>query len=170
MSNTTALSPQRRVRTGLGLLPVVIALGLGVGMSPAAAAGSGTTMTRDDVTGDTVACGGETLTVTSGSFQVVTREALTPSGAFHVIVEGNAQNVKAVSTSGASYQLPGGFWVEFNVTPGATTETDVGVFNVIGQGDAPDFRVHDVVHVAINANGRITANVDFHSGQPCTMG
>jgi hypothetical protein len=164
----TLFPARRRVRPAFGVISVVLALGLGVGMSPAAAAGSSTTLTRDDVTGDTVVCGAETLTVTSGSFQVVTREALTPSGVFHVIVEGNAQGVKAVSTSGASYQLPGGFWVEFNATPGATTETQTGVFNVIGQGDAPDFRVHDVVHVTINANGEITANVDFHSGQRCT--
>jgi hypothetical protein len=159
--------PRGRRRLACGVIPAVLAVGLGAGMSPAAAAGSGTTITRDDVTGDTVACVGETLTVTSGSFQVVTREALTPSGVFHVIVEGNAQNVKAVSTSGASYQLPGGFWVEFNATPGATTETDVGVFNVIGQGDAPDFRVHDIVHITIDAIGVITANVNFHAGQRC---
>lgn len=164
-------SPTRsRLRRAHGLIPAVLALGLGVGMSPAAAAGSGATITRDDVTGDTVVCGDETLTVTSGGFQIVTRQALTPSGALHVIVEGNAQGVKAVSTSGASYQLPGGFWVEFNATPGATTETETGVLNVIGRGDAPDFRVRDVVHVTVDANGLITASVDFHSGATCVMG
>ncbi|MGH3455305.1 MAG: hypothetical protein ACRDPQ_11070 [Nocardioidaceae bacterium] len=156
-------------RRAYGLIPAVLALGLGVGMSPATAAGSGATITREDVTGDTIVCGDETLTVISGSFQIVTREALTPSGAFHLIVEGNAQGVKAVSTSGASYQAPGGFWVAFNATPGATTNTSVGVLNVIGKGDAPDFRVRDIVHVTINANGVITAIVDFHSEATCIV-
>jgi hypothetical protein len=169
MSHSSSTT-RSRLRRAYGLIPAVLALGLGVGMSPVAAAGSGATITRDDVTGDTVVCGDVTLTVTSGSFQIVTRESLTPSGALHVIVEGNAQGVKAISTGGARYQLPGGFWFEFNATPGATTETQTGVFNVIGRGDAPDFRVRDVVHVTVNANGVITASVDFHSGATCVMG
>jgi hypothetical protein len=158
---------RRRLRRASGLVPAVLTLGLGVGIAPAAAAGSGTTITREDVSGDTVVCGDQTLTVTSGVFQVVTREALTPSGAFHVIVEGNAQGVTAVSATGATYQLPGGFWIEFNAAPGATTSTEVGVLNVVGQGDAPDFRIRDLVHVTIDPNGVITANVDLHSGATC---
>jgi hypothetical protein len=62
--------------------------------------------------------------VTSGVFKIATHETLTPSGAYHLGVEGNAQGVKAVAPTGATYQLPGGFWMEMNVTPGATPDRD----------------------------------------------
>jgi hypothetical protein len=60
-----------------------------------ALASSPTTIIRQDMTGATVVCNGETLTVTSGTFQIVTHETATPSGAYHLIVEGNAQGVQA---------------------------------------------------------------------------
>ncbi len=78
-------------------------------------------ITRQDVAGSTAVCNDTVLTVTSGILKIVTHEALTPSGAYHLGVEGNAQGVHAVAPTGAAYQLPGGFWMEMNVTPGATT-------------------------------------------------
>ena len=110
--------------------------------------------------GSTFTCEGEVFNVTAGAFQVVTHETLTPSGAYHVIVEGNAQGVKAVAPSGATYQAPGGFWIEVNVTPGATIMTETGVLNVVGQGSSPDFTVRAVVHTTVDANGNVTAVVD----------
>jgi len=62
--------------------------------------------------------------------------------------------------TGAAYQLGGGFWIEMNVTPGATTQTEVDVFNAIGQGSAPNFTVRGVVHTTVDANGNVTASVD----------
>jgi hypothetical protein len=47
-----------------------------------------------------------------------------------------------------------------NVTPGATTQTEVDVFNAIGQGSAPNFTVRAVVHTTLDANGNVTASVD----------
>jgi hypothetical protein len=128
--------------------------------SAAVAQASGGTITREDVTGDLIVCDGNVLTVTAGTFQVVTHETLTPSGAYHLIVEGNAQGVKAVASNGATYQAPGGFWIEVNVTPGATVQTQTGVLNVIGQGSAPDFTARGVVHTTVDANGNVTAFVD----------
>jgi len=46
------------------------------------------------------------------------------------------------------------------VTPGATTQTEVDVFNAIGQGSAPNFTVRGVVHTTVDANGNVTASVD----------
>jgi hypothetical protein len=128
--------------------------------SPASGAAGGGTIIRTDETGSVVVCDDGVLTVTSGSFQIATHETLTPSGAYHLILKGNAQGVKAVAPTGATYQLPGGFWMEMNVTPGATTQTETDVFNVIGQGSAPNFTVRGVTHTTVNANGDVTASVD----------
>ncbi len=164
ISSTTRRCPRRASR----LLLATLALVLGGLVLPAAALGSSpSTIIRQDVTGATVVCNGELLTVTSGTFQIVTQETQAPSGAYHVIVEGNAQGVKAVASSGARYQLPGGFWIELNATPGATTDTETGVMNVVGQGGAPDYLMHDVVHVTIDANGNVTAFVDIHTEATC---
>ena len=125
-----------------------------------ASASGGATITRQDVTGDTVSCDNGTLTVTAGSFQIVVHETQTPSGGYHLIVEGNAQGVRAVGPGGEKYLIPGGFWIETNVTPGATTTTETGVLQVIGQGRAPNFAAHTVVHTTVDANGNVTASVD----------
>jgi len=63
----------------------------------------------------------------------------------------------------------GGFRIEANLTPGATTSTEVDVFNVVGQGGAPNFTVRGVVHTTVNANGGVTALVDhLHSTGDCS--
>jgi len=128
--------------------------------SPASGAAGGTTIIRTDETGEVVVCDDGVLTVTSGVFKIVVHETLTPSGGYHLGVEGNAQGVKAVAPTGATYQLPGGFWMEMNVTPGAITQTETDVFNVIGQGSAPNFTVRGLTHTTVNANGNVTASVD----------
>lgn len=127
------------------------------------------TITREDVAGEMFInpCNGETLTLTSGTFQIVVHETLTPSGGFHLIVEGNAQGIRGVGTSGTTYQVPGGFWFELNVTPGAETTTLTEVFNVVGSGTTPDFRVLGTFHVTVDANGNVTASVDRDSAT-CT--
>jgi hypothetical protein len=143
------------------LLLSAFTLVLACSMVPAEApAGSPPTIIRQDVTGATVVCNGETLTVTSGTFQIVTHETAAASGAYHLIVEGDAQGVKALASSGATYQIPGGFWIEVNATAGATTTTETDVLNVIGQGSAPNFTVRAIVHTTVDANGNVTALVD----------
>jgi hypothetical protein len=126
----------------------------------AAAMAAGPTIVRQDVTGSTVVCNGGTLTVVSGTFQIVSQASSTASGGFHLIVQGNAQGVKARAADGAVYQIPGGFWIEVNATPGATISTETDVLNVIGQGSAPNFTVRAVVHTTVDANGNVTASVD----------
>jgi hypothetical protein len=154
-------------RLCLLLVPAVVALAV---IAPPAPADAGATITRQSVAGDTFACDGALFTVTAGTFKVVTKETLSPSGAYHLIVEGNAQAVKAVGPTGATYQVPGGFWIEVNVTPGATVTSDTGVLNVIGQGSAPDFTMHAVVHTTVDANGDVTADIDhFMAAGDCVV-
>jgi hypothetical protein len=152
------------------LVPLAVVAGPIAASSPAgAAASSGTTIDRQDVTGEPVVCPDTVLAVTSGVFKIVTHETLTPSGAYHLGVEANAQGIKAVAPTGATYQVPGGFRMETNLTPGATTQTEVDVLNVVGQGSAPNFTVHGVVHLTVDANGNVTALVNhFRSTGDCT--
>lgn len=148
-------------RPRLLLLPLAVLLtAIATTKAGAVPANGGATISRQDMTGASVVCNSELLTVTAGTFPVVIHETLTPSGAYHVIVEGNAQGVKAVASDGTTYQVPGGFWIEVNLTPGATSATETGVLNVIGQGSAPDFTVRGVVHTTVDANGNVTALVD----------
>jgi hypothetical protein len=143
------------------LVPLAALLGVIATSSAAgAAAADGTTIIRQDVTGTTAVCNDTVLTVTSGVLQIVTHQTLTPSGAYHLAVEATAQGVHAVAPDGAAYQLPGGFHIEMNLTPGATTQTEVDIFHAIGQGSAPNFTVRGVVHTTVDANGNVTASVD----------
>jgi hypothetical protein len=89
------------------------------------------------VTGSTAVCNDTVLTITSGVLKIVTHETLTPGGAYHLAIEANAQGIHAVAPGGAAYQLPGGFHVEMNVTPGATTQTEVDVLNAIARAAHP---------------------------------
>jgi hypothetical protein len=146
-----------------GVLLGALALGLTGWLIPATAtAAGGAQIQNESVVGDVLVnpCNGESVTITSGTFQIVTHETATSSGGFHLNVAGNAQGVKGVGTGGASYQAPGGFWVEMNATPGAQVSTEVGVLNLIGQGTTPDFRQGGVLHVTVDANGNVTASID----------
>lgn len=145
------------------LATLFVALLVLAALAAAASASSGAIVSRGDVTGSTVSCDIGTLTVTSGSFQIVTQQTQTASGAYHLIVEGNAQGVKAVGPDGATYLVPGGFWTELNVTPGATTSTEVDALNVVGKGGALNFPLHAVLHTTVDANGNVTASVDHFS-------
>jgi hypothetical protein len=145
------------------------AMGLTGWLIPATATADGAQIQHENVVGDVLVnpCNGETVTITSGTFQIVDQATATPSGGFHVIAEGTAQGVKGIGTSGTSYQAPGGFWIELNVTPGAQVSTEVGVLNLIGQGTAPDFRQRGVLHITVDAGGYVTASIDM-SSQTCT--
>jgi len=159
MSNSSPMSNTRRLL--LVFVPLVALLGVIATSSAAGAAASGgTTIARQDVTGSTAVCNDTVLTITSGVLKIVTHETLTPSGAYHLAVEANAQGVQAVAPGGAAYQLPGGFHIEMNMTPGATTQTGVDIFHAIGQGSAPNFTVRSVLHTTVDANGNATASVD----------
>ena len=135
-----------------------------------ASANDGAMVSRSSVVGEQVICAGSpVLTLTHGSFQFVVHETQTPSGAYHLHVDGTAQGVQGVDeATGAKYLIPGGFSTEMNVTPGATVSNDTGVLRVIGQGGAPNFTAGGVLHTAVDANGNLTASVDHFTDGSCT--
>jgi hypothetical protein len=147
-------------KTGQLCLLLVAVVAVVAAIAAPSLASSGTTITRQSVVGSTLTCNSEVYNITAGALQIGTHGTLTPSGAYHVTVEGTAQGVKAVGPSGATYEVPGGFWIEVNLTPGATVTTETDVLNVVGQGSAPNFTVRAVVHTTVDANGNVTAVVD----------
>lgn len=48
----------------------------------------------------------------------------------------------------------------FNLGPGQST-TSVDIFHMISPGQAPNLLIHRVLHITYNANGELTAEVDF---------
>jgi hypothetical protein len=152
-----------------GVLLSALALGVTGWLVPGTAKAGGAQIQNESIVGDVVVnpCNGERVTITAGTFQIVDHVTATSSGGFHVIAEGNAHGVKGIGTSGASYQAPGGFWVEMNVTPGAQVNTEVGFLSLIGQGTVPDFRQGGVLHLTVDANGNVTASIDTAT-QTCT--
>ena len=111
-------------------------------------------------------CNGEIVTFTGGVFQVVLHEVVDGADGFHFIAEGNAQGGRATGDAGGIYRATGGFWVEGLIRPGTTDVfSDVDVFNLIGRGSTPNFLFHLTLHVTVNANGDVTAFVNFESAE-----
>ncbi len=84
----------------------------------------------------------------------------TPSGNVHVGFHFSPQGITATGlTTGATYQGTG-------VTRGSFTEakasvfTEVNNFRIIGRGQTPDLIEAWTIHMTINANGEVTAEVE----------
>jgi hypothetical protein len=72
-------------------------------------------------------------------------------------------------TSGSTYLAAGGQRESFNADADEAplNDTFTTMFNLVGQGSAPNFKEKAVVHLTINANGEATA--DFvHFSSECT--
>ena len=106
-------------------------------------------------------CGNETVVV-SGNVHVVTHGTVTGSGHVQAVLHVNPQNIRGFGvTTGAEYLAPGMLQTVSNVSgPAPVTETYVNNFELVGLGKAPDFTLHQTVHLTINANGEITAAFD----------
>jgi hypothetical protein len=61
--------------------------------------------------------------------------------------------------SGARYHAVGETRFSFN-SNGATSDTFVNNFKLIGEGRAPNLLIHETIRVTINANGDVTAEVE----------
>jgi hypothetical protein len=68
-------------------------------------------------------------------------------------------------TTGAEYRATGVTQDQFggSLTNGQYQETFINRFDIVGQGSAPSYLVHETAHVTINANGTVTANFDNFS-------
>ena len=111
-----------------------------------------------------VPCTGDVVQL-SGELHVLT--ALTSNGN-HIsgINHFQPQHVAGSDLStGAKYVGTGDTKTTFSdsLVNGQALETFVNNFRLIGQGSAPNYVVHENVHLTVNANGIVTASVDNFS-------
>jgi hypothetical protein len=110
---------------------------------------------------------GQDLTHTSGQLHVLithTENKNRVSGMMHF----QPQGAKIVDEDGRTYSGTGVEVFRFNEPReenGAVNFTHVSSFKLIGHGDAPNLLEQIVTHVTINANGEVTAEVEFESVQ-----
>ena len=106
---------------------------------------------------ETNACNGESITI-EGTINILFKQASTPSGNFHVTVhsnihgqgkgdQGNQYVVNEISNDHFTTNNPQ-FENTFNVP-----------IRVISKGAAPNFLIHALIHVTVNANGDATATI-----------
>jgi len=96
----------------------------------------------------------------SGTLHVLLLVTVDSDSGFHAKSHHQPQGVSGIGqTTGAKYQATGVTQTQFNGKLGYET-TYVNNFRIIGQGPGNNFMIHQNVHVTVNANGEITANVD----------
>jgi hypothetical protein len=96
----------------------------------------------------------------SGTLHVVFHVTVDSDSGFHSKSHSQPQGVTGIGQiTGAKYQATGVTQDQFNGKVGSEF-TYVNNFRIIGQGPGNNFLVHQNVHVTVNANGEVTANVD----------
>jgi len=147
---------------------VLLALGLLVLAAPSPACAQATTTTThvdipfDDVLFVPCLNGGAGDTVViSGTVHAVMTTTIDAQGGVHIealFYPGNDVTGVAMTT-GTIYNGNGVTHQSANTQVGSTT-TLANNFNFIAPGPGNNFYFHDTVHMTVNANGTITANVD----------
>ena len=84
------------------------------------------------------------------------------TGGVHFKFHSSDQGITGTGlTTGDKYQRTGATNSEFNAKVGEQS-TVVDSFNIIGQGNGNNFLLHVTLHITVNANGTVTAEVfDF---------
>ena len=101
------------------------------------------------------ACSGESIHVTGEVYEVIQFQE-TGNGLL-TMVHHNPAGVTGIGLiSGAAYQGTG---VGQGVTFGDEDFTFVLSFNMIGEGSAGNFKIHQTIHMTTTANGDVTADV-----------
>ena len=102
-------------------------------------------------------CNGETVTF-SGVDHFTARVTFDGAGGFHLATHDNI-HVTATGSLGNSYE---GNQEDNNEVNGrvGVEQTFVLTFSEISEGSAPNFEVHVLQHITVNANGTVTSFVD----------
>lgn len=108
-----------------------------------------------------IPCSGDVV-VGSGNLHILATATADGNGGFHIKTHSQPQGVSGTVTAGPNigvkYQGVGVTQDQTNLKVGSTF-TFINRFDWIGQGTAPNLRVHNTVHLTVNANGVVTANV-----------
>jgi hypothetical protein len=90
--------------------------------------------------------------------QIVVHESVDAQGKIHFHIIINDKGTTAVSlTTGASYHLVGAQRETNKFVESSPVMISFGnIFNLIGQGSAPDLILHETFHLTVNATGVVT--------------
>ena len=102
-------------------------------------------------------CNGATLTY-SGTLHAIVSITLNSAGGFHLDLHDNI-HVTATDTLGNSYEGTEEDLDQFNGRFGVE-QTVSTTFHATGKGSAPNFDLHSLLHITVNANGTLTTFVD----------
>lgn len=103
---------------------------------------------------------GEELFLT-GNLHIQSHVTIDPNGVFHYEDHYQPQGISGKGlVSGARYQATGVTRSSGKFGGIPYTYTYVNNFRMIGQGPGNNYLVHENVHITINANGELTAEVD----------
>lgn len=116
---------------------------------------------NDEVPIDTITdnpCNGELVLIQGKAHELL--RVTENGGTYHFGRHFNAAGVTGVGlTSGARYVLSAAFNDEFTLAAGSTSTT-VQALQVIGVGRTPNFTLHVLFHVTVDANGDVHAYVE----------
>jgi len=120
---------------------------------------------RNPVSGAVInPCNGETVTF-NGSDNALFSGTLDSSGGFHLFEKDNV-HVTATGSLGNSYEGNEEQRMQLNGRLGIV-QTNVMTVTVISLGSAPNFVVHALQQITVNANGTVTASIStFTSSCP----
>jgi opacity protein-like surface antigen len=105
-------------------------------------------------------CNGEAVEL-SGRLHYLVNVTEDATGGYHLDVHANTQGVSGTGqATGAAYQVNYTDTFQLNVTNAALEATAPLHLNVIAQGQAPNFLLHAVFHIRVNATGGLTTYVD----------
>lgn len=105
-------------------------------------------------------CVPEPVTINQPAFMHMVFHATITNNTLHFDTSDNTFNISGVGTvTGTNYTVSQTITDSLNIGPGADV-TSIDDFHVISHGTPPNFTMHVTVHVAINANGVPTANID----------
>jgi len=146
----------------LTLTGFALALGL-VGTKPALAQATKEKVCQDlDLTGLVLSnsCTGCDVTLTSGTATVCQQLVTDSNGGQHLTVHVQAQG-QGVDCDGNKYVVVINQQAHQNdnIGPGANATIKTTI-KAIGQGGAPNFNCHLLLHVTVNANGDVTSEID----------
>jgi hypothetical protein len=81
------------------------------------------------------------------------------TGGYHLVLHSQPMGVKGVGeTTGDIYQGTGVYQDVYNGVVGETG-TLIDVYQMIGQGPGNNFKVHETLHVTVNANGELITDI-----------
>jgi len=105
-------------------------------------------------------CVPEPVTINQPAFMHMVFHATTTNNTLHFDTSDNTFNISGVGTvTGTNYTVSQTITDVLNIGAGADI-TSIDDFHVISHGTPPNFTMHVTVHIAINANGTPTANID----------